>query len=265
MFVAMLGMAASVAAQPVESGKAQLELVSASKPIKAGETVLLGLRMKVDAGWHTYWVNPGESGMKPAMEWKLPAGFGPVQVGFPFPHKFQAGEMHSYGYEGEVIFPVWVKWPEKLKELPTELTFGVQMRWLTCNADACIPGYVNTAIILSVGDPASTPEAEAINAAVAATPTLQQGWKLDVTEADRKVLMTLHPPKGTDIAKATVFPLSEQVLDFRTPLIFAAAAEADTWTAEVPVNEFVAGPIKSLELAIKPANGPPVLVLWGAQ
>jgi len=265
MLVSVLGMVAGAVAQPVESGKAQVELVSANSPIKAGEPVLLGLRMKMDPGWHTYWANPGESGMKPAMEWKLPAGFGPVQVGFPFPHSFKAGEMVSYGYDGVVIFPVWVKWPDKLKELPTELTFGVQMRWLTCTADACIPGYANTAIILPVGDPAPAPAAEAIAAAIAATPAVQDGWKLDVAEADKKVRMTLHAPKGVDLAKATVFPLTELALDFRSPLAFAPGTEPDSWIAEVPVNEFVAGPIISLELAVKPVDGPPVLVTWSAQ
>ncbi len=265
IIVTMFVTAAVALAQPVESGKAQVDLVSAKSPIKPGEPVLLGLRMKVEPGWHTYWVNPGESGMKPAMEWKLPAGFGPVRVEYPFPQAFHAGEMLSYGYEGEVVFPVSISWPEKLTELPTELTFGVQMRWLTCNADACIPGYANTAIILPVGDPTPVPAAEAIAAALAQTPTVQVGWKLEVTEANRKVSMTLHAPKGSDLTKATVFPLSEQALDFRTPLVFTPAAEPDSWTAEVPVNEFAAGPIKTLELAIKPSEGHPILVKWTAQ
>jgi len=265
MIVSIFGVVLSGLAQAADSAKAQLELVSAKTPIKAGESVLLGLRMKIEPGWHTYWVNPGESGMKPAIEWKLPAGFGPVRVGFPFPHAFQAGEMLSYGYEGEVVFPVWIDWPEKLTELPTELTFGVQMRWLTCSADACLPGYTNTAIILPVGDPAPTAAAEAIAAAIAQTPAVQEGWKLVVAEANRKVLITLHAPKGLNLAKATVFPISEQALDFRTPLVFAPGAAPDSWTAEVPVNEFAAGPLKSLELAVKTPEGRPVLVTWSAQ
>jgi thiol:disulfide interchange protein DsbD len=248
----------------VQAGKAQVELISAAGPVKAGSAVLLGIRLKVDPGWHTYWINPGESGMKPSLEWNLPPGFGPARVLFPSPKEFRnAAGMVSYGYDGEVILPVWISWPEKLAEVPAEVTFGLKIDWLTCSEEACLPGGAQVAVVLPVGDPQPGPAAEALAAALEAVPAPRDGWELVVAEEGQKLRVTLRAPKDVDLAKATVFPVTETALDFRTPLEFAADQGAPgAWSATTTRNEFAEHPLDALELVIQPTAGPPVSVAW---
>ncbi len=35
-------------------------LISETLNVVPGEKLLLGLQQKIETGWHTYWVNPGE-------------------------------------------------------------------------------------------------------------------------------------------------------------------------------------------------------------
>ena len=39
-----------------------------------GETNTVALRLKIRDRWHTYWRNPGDSGLPTTLDWKLPAG-----------------------------------------------------------------------------------------------------------------------------------------------------------------------------------------------
>ena len=36
---------------------------------------LIGVKFKFDQGWHTYWINPGDSGEKAKFDWNLPEGY----------------------------------------------------------------------------------------------------------------------------------------------------------------------------------------------
>ena len=64
----------SAASEP-PSPRVRIELVSEVQSIAPGETFWVGLRQRIAPGWHTYWMNPGDSGEPPRIEWTLPAGF----------------------------------------------------------------------------------------------------------------------------------------------------------------------------------------------
>ena len=61
-------------------------------------TIHAALRMVYENGWHGYWVNPGEGGMKTELRWKLPAGVKAGEVHFPIPKRETTGELVTYGY-----------------------------------------------------------------------------------------------------------------------------------------------------------------------
>ena len=50
------------------------ELVAATDAIVPGQPLQLGLRLKHEKEWHTYWQVPGDSGLPTRIEWQLPAG-----------------------------------------------------------------------------------------------------------------------------------------------------------------------------------------------
>jgi DsbC/DsbD-like thiol-disulfide interchange protein len=50
-------------------------LVSETRSAVPGRPLRLALRQQIEAGWHTYWLNPGDSGLPTTIEWALPPGF----------------------------------------------------------------------------------------------------------------------------------------------------------------------------------------------
>ena len=53
---------------------ASIEILAESKEIKIGENFVLGIKFDLDPGWHTYWKNPGDSGLPPDIKWSTPKG-----------------------------------------------------------------------------------------------------------------------------------------------------------------------------------------------
>ena len=53
----------------------QASLVAEHESIRAGEPFWVGLRLKMEPGWHTYWKNPGDAGLPTRVKWTLPEGF----------------------------------------------------------------------------------------------------------------------------------------------------------------------------------------------
>ena len=59
---------------PDNAPKVIAGFVPESREIRPGGTVTVILREEIRAGWHTYWVNPGDSGAPTAISWNMPQG-----------------------------------------------------------------------------------------------------------------------------------------------------------------------------------------------
>ena len=58
-------------------------LVHAPEGIRAGQTFWLGLQIEHQPHWHTYWQNPGDSGLPTRLQWQLPAGLQAGEIAWP--------------------------------------------------------------------------------------------------------------------------------------------------------------------------------------
>ena len=103
--LALLG-AGWVAAAPVQADNAEAELIARDLALAPGEAAIIGLRVKHDPHWHTYWLNPGDSGMPTTIQWKLPAGIKAGQIQWPVPKRIPVPPMMNHGFEGEIVLPV---------------------------------------------------------------------------------------------------------------------------------------------------------------
>ena len=83
---------------PVKAQHLTAELVSLGPSIAPGGSQVVGLAMTLEQGWHVYWVNAGDSGEPPHIDWSLPQGFtaGPMQ--FPVPSRLPLGPLMDFGY-----------------------------------------------------------------------------------------------------------------------------------------------------------------------
>lgn len=125
----------------------QAELIYEHSSISPDTPFWVGIRLKLEDGWHAYWKNPGDAGMPPQIEWTLPEGFEVSDVYWPSPKKFTAMEAVGFGYEDEVILLAKIK-PAKteLSEVPIEASVS----WVVCDSSSCLPGSVDVKTNLAV-------------------------------------------------------------------------------------------------------------------
>jgi suppressor for copper-sensitivity B len=89
-----------------EAAHAKARLVSAVAASGGAGRVQLGLEIKLDRGWKTYWRAPGEGGLPPRLDWSGSSNLESVSVAWPAPKRFTIGGMESAGYSEHVILPV---------------------------------------------------------------------------------------------------------------------------------------------------------------
>src|SRR5581483_9783456 len=87
----------------------QVRLLLAAETARPGETVVAGIRLQMQPGWHTYWRNPGDSGLPTKVEWDLPPGVTAGETQWPVPEKLNTPPLTTYVYSGEAILLVPLK------------------------------------------------------------------------------------------------------------------------------------------------------------
>ena len=88
-------------AEPVRRDHINVELVAAMDAAVPGEPLTVALRLEPDDHWHTYWRNPGDSGLPTRMSWTLPEGLQAGDILWPFPERQPLGPLTNFGYSGE--------------------------------------------------------------------------------------------------------------------------------------------------------------------
>src|SRR5918994_1841385 len=97
----------------------------------------LALLMEHDPHWHTYWRNPGDSGLPTKLELTLPQGVVAEPIAWPHPQRFELSDIVNFGYGGRRLLPVSIMVPADYAA-PT-LTVRAAASWLICEVE-CIPG-----------------------------------------------------------------------------------------------------------------------------
>ncbi|MDO5102458.1 MAG: thioredoxin family protein [Lautropia sp.] len=133
---------------PQRVGALEIELVADVQQVVPGEPFRLGLRLRHDPHWHTYWRNPGDTGFPTRFDVKGPAGAEYSPIVWPAPERFAIGPLANYGYEGETLLYRDVVLPADFKG--RQARFTVDAEWLICR-DVCVPGEAPLALSLPVG------------------------------------------------------------------------------------------------------------------
>jgi thiol:disulfide interchange protein len=148
----------------------QARLLAGVTHVQPGQPLVLGVQQRIIPHWHTYWRNPGDSGLATQIEWALPAGASAGPIEWPAPSRFKLGPVFNYGYADEVMLLSTLQVPATLN--PGE-SFKAQatVDWLVCE-ETCIPQQVVLALSLPVQTqaPQPGPDAALIRAAQARLP-----------------------------------------------------------------------------------------------
>lgn len=138
------------AAQPVLTDRAEVALHAYTTHAVPGESVWVALRLRPDDGWHTYWKNPGDSGLPTRLNWALPEGVTAGDIQWPHPSLYGLDEFVNYGYGRQTMHLVQLQVPG---DWPPGRPLAVQAlaEWLIC-ADICIPESAELELEIPVDD-----------------------------------------------------------------------------------------------------------------
>jgi DsbC/DsbD-like thiol-disulfide interchange protein/cytochrome c biogenesis protein CcdA len=159
----------ALAASGAVTPHARVRLLADVAAVAPGHPFTLGLRFRLQPGWHIYWRNPGAAGEPPSWKPALPAGSTVGPVIWPAPRLVREGPLATYAYLGQVLLTRRIRPPAAVPPGSAGFTVAVPAHWLICK-DICVPEHAALTLRLPWGTPAASPAAGAFAAAAAALP-----------------------------------------------------------------------------------------------
>jgi len=161
-----------VASEPVRDEAVAVQLVTTAEEVAPGDTLEVGVRFRMDPGWHIYWDNPGDTGRATILEWEWPEGTTVRALPREHPVRYGSDPFVDFVYEDEATYYEEVTVPA---DWPTGEPFplAVEADWLMCEK-VCIPGRASLRLAQPTG-PETLPDPGETAALAAA----RQEWPAD--------------------------------------------------------------------------------------
>ena len=124
---ALAGVAATPSAQAAATDwlagdHVEGRLIAATNGVGADGVLTLGIQLRLDEGWETYWRSPGDSGFPPQFDWSAGTNLGEVSIAWPAPRRFTILGMNTFGYIGYLVLPVTAKVPDPSQAVNVRLS-----------------------------------------------------------------------------------------------------------------------------------------------
>jgi len=165
---------------------------------RSGAVLLGGIAFQLQPGWHTYWRNPGDSGVPPRFDFTRSENVEAVTVLWPAPTKFDDGAGGiALGYRKQVVLPLRIV----AKAADRPVTLRADINYAVCEK-LCIP--VEASAELGFTSVAST-EDSALFAALDTVPKPANVGDAnpltirDVKREGNRVLVDVAAPDAKDV------------------------------------------------------------------
>jgi DsbC/DsbD-like thiol-disulfide interchange protein len=180
-----------------KDGHSAVRLLAGSR---SGAVLLGGIAFQLQPGWHTYWRNPGDSGVPPRIDFGKSENIEAVTILWPAPTKFADGAGGiSLGYQKQVVLPLRIV----AKNADKPVTLRADINYAVCEK-LCIP--VEASAELAFTSVAST-EDSALSAALDTVPkpaTIGDPNPLTIRDVKREgknsVLVDVAAPDAKDVS-----------------------------------------------------------------
>jgi DsbC/DsbD-like thiol-disulfide interchange protein len=179
-----------------KDGHSAVRLLAGSR---SGAVLLGGIAFQLQPGWHTYWRNPGDSGVPPRIDFSKSENIEAVTILWPAPIKFEDGAGGiSLGYQKQVVLPLRIV----AKNADKPVTLRADINYAVCEK-ICIP--VEASAELAFTSVAST-EDSALSAALDTVPkpaTIGDPNPLTIRDVKREgkngVLVDVAAPESAEV------------------------------------------------------------------
>jgi len=204
---------------PVKAAHVTAELITDAPVTSPGATTHIALVLNLEPGWHVYWINAGDSGEAPSVDWLHQAGVTVGRMQFPTPKRLPLGPLMDYGYEGTAVFPFELKLDKDLfasysAQSPKSASvthLGAHVRWLVCR-EVCVPGKAFLGLDLPRDATQSSGASANLIVAVIRSEPVPLPSKESVRVSGTRDHLILTIDTGQRESGAEFYPLDEDVL-----------------------------------------------------
>jgi thiol:disulfide interchange protein len=218
-------------AAPVRASHLTVELVTETTSIAPNHDFLAGLHFVLDPGWHIYWINAGDAGEPPRVNWELPAGITAGDLQFPAPERLPYAPLMDFGYQHEVLLPVPMRADSSLRAGTTAALHG-QLHFLVCS-NVCIPGKaeIEEIVPITAQPGANNPATEPLFiAAERALPrALPAGVSVQVQQTKAAFVIRVT---GKSAASAEFYPYDANLIANAAPQLVKSTDDGTQITVE---------------------------------
>ncbi|MDN6298175.1 MAG: thioredoxin family protein [Halomonas sp.] len=227
-----------VAAQglPGASGEVLIKsaLVAETERPAAGASSTIAVVMEPQSGWHGYWKQPGSIGLPPQFSWQLPEGVSVGKPAYPVPQTLMTGDLMNHVYEHPYALLLPLEIDASVPQGAT-LPITVDLKYLACRADACVPEKASLSTTLTVGKGRITSERKA----------RFDEWRRDlprplgspasfVVEDDSRLRLSIPLPDSVKLNHPHVFVATDNIVDPASEQVFSR--EDDTLIIETRLS-----------------------------
>lgn len=209
-------------AEPDPNDLVRAQLVADVDAFAPGKPFRLAVRLEIKEGWHVNWLNPGDAGLAPGVEWRVPKVFKTTVMCWPYPERFQAGPLVIFGYAKELILVTEVTPPTQMGSGDL-VQFAADVTWLACE-EACIPGSARLSLALPVEQaPRPNQWSVPIEASLARCPRPAGAWNVDASVFEDAMLLDLQTAEDSPVklTNAFLYPYDTGVIENSSPQLLS--------------------------------------------
>lgn len=230
------------APQPPVSELVKARIAAERASVTPGQPMWVGVHLRMKEHWHTYWRNPGDSGVPTEIKWQLPPGFTAGPILWPTPQRLPVDHLVNFGFENEALLMTELQVPGNLEaSAPVEIKADVT--WLVCEK-ICIPGEAKLTLSLPVTNkPILDPNESDLFADARQALPVASHWPAKLTGNDGDLTLEIDAPQlgGGSITEAFFFPYADALIDHAAPQELKTTPAG--LTLRLKKNTFQSGPL----------------------
>ena len=212
-----------VSSDSIHKANVHAELITDVTSVAPGGVFWVGLQMNMDDGWHTYWINSGDSGMPTRMDWNLPEEFTAGETQWPYPKRFDySNGLAGYGYDGEVLLLTQIKTPDNIQKGESQ-EIKAMVSWLSCK-EICVPGKAELSVSLVVESDEPRVDDNVrkyFNDEQKKWPLMDSFWNISaIDDKETLVLNVSSEIPAEEITGLSFFPYRNDIIDHAAKQVF---------------------------------------------